>query len=97
MAHVDPLAAAPAPAKAIHWLKDLPRVAHGSAAHEQLLAVGYKLTADEAREIIATRKKDPAAYSLAEVRQAEAMLAALAAKPTISATRAMWKRPLSAD
>ena len=87
------LAQAPAqPGK--HWLKDMPKVAHGSEEHANLLAAGYGMTAAEAAEIVAARKKDPNAYSLGEVRRAQAMLAALEASPVVSAQREMWKRPV---
>ena len=81
------------PAK--HWLKDAPTVTHGTPAHADLLAVGYQMTVEEAQEIISARAKNPSAYSIAEVRKAEALVAALKAKPVVSATRPMWKRPLS--
>lgn len=89
------MALAQIPAESVHWLKDAPTVAPGSPAHADLLAVGYQMTVEEATEIIATRAKNPAAYSIAEVRKAEALLAAFKATPRVTATRPMWKRPLS--
>lgn len=78
-----------------HFLKDLPHVAHGSPEHEQLLSAGYGMTAAEAKEIVAAREANASAYSIAEVRKAQALLEGLKAKPVITAKRQMWKRPLS--
>lgn len=83
------------PAEAKHWLKDVPKVRPGSDEHANLLAAGYGMTVEEAREIIAVREKNPAAYSIAEVRKAQALVQAIAAKPAISSARPMWKRPLA--
>lgn len=83
-------------AKALHWLNDIPRVKPGSPEHATLLAGGYGLTVEDAKEIVAARKADPNSYTIPELRKAEALLAAFAAKPKVTSTREMWHRPLPA-
>jgi hypothetical protein len=83
-------------AKALHWFNDIPRVKPGSPEHAVLLAGGYGLTVEDAKEIVASRKADPNSYSLPELRKAEALLQAFNAKPKPTSTREMWHRPLPA-
>jgi hypothetical protein len=58
-----------------------------------LLSAGYQMTVEEAQSIVAARKQDSTTYSIAEVRKAEALLAAYSATPKVVARRPMWKRP----
>lgn len=61
-----------------------------------LLAAGYQMTVEEAREIVAARAKDPTSYSIAEVRKAQALLQAYETAPHVTARRPMWKRSAAA-
>lgn len=57
-----------------------------------LLNAGYPdLTPERAEAIIRERAKNPATYSLDEVRQAEAFLAAWRATPQVVSTRPAWR------
>lgn len=77
---------------------DVERVAHGSDKHAELLAVGYQMTAEDAKAIVKANKETPGVYSLPEVRKAEAMLAALKyGKPPVVAKRKAWVRPIRAE
>lgn len=77
-----------------HWL-DVEKVQPKSKAHEQLLAVGYGMDLAEAQEIVDGRKKDPAAYTIPELRKAQAFIEAYNAKPVVTARREMFKGPLN--
>jgi len=57
-----------------------------------MLAAGYGMTADEARQIIAERDKDPHMWPWDSYQRAKAMLAALDAEPTVISKREGWKR-----
>lgn len=57
-----------------------------------LLAAGYQMTIAEAREVIKARAEDSTAYSIAELRKAQAMLEAYETPPTVTARREMWRR-----
>lgn len=55
---------------------------------ETYLSVGYGgMTAAQAQEIIAARKKDPGAFPFAEAQKAEAYMAAYRATPQVISKR----------
>jgi hypothetical protein len=58
-----------------------------------LLAAGYGMTIERARDVITERKKDPSSHSFEELRKAEAMLEAFNAAPKPTSKRQPFKRP----
>ena len=68
---------------------------HGSEGHAALLASGYGMTIEDARMTIKERAENPSAYSIGELRKAQAMIAAFEVGPEqlrpISTTPG-WKR-----
>ena len=63
------------------------RIEPGSKAMEQYLSVGYGMTVDQAKLIIAERDKNPALWPYEEYKKAKAMLAAFDAKPVAVSKR----------
>ena len=82
--------------KGLHWFNDIRRVKHGSPEHATLLAAGYGMTVEDAKDIVASRKADPNSHTIPELRKAQALLAAFAAKPVTTSTREAWHRPMPA-
>ena len=56
-------------------------VKHGSEGHAGLLASGYGMTVEDARMTIKEREANPSTYSIAELRKAQAMIAAFEVGP----------------
>lgn len=67
-------------------------VAPGSPQHEAMVSVGYSMTSEEAKAIVADWEKDHKSWPLEEVRKARAMLAALGTKPVAVSTDPGWQR-----
>ncbi|GAH01803.1 unnamed protein product [marine sediment metagenome] len=61
--------------------KEVEVVKHGSEGHDALLASGYGMTVEDARMIIKERAADSSTYSIKEVRNAQAMIAAFEVGP----------------
>lgn len=59
---------------------------------EALLRAGYHLTLAEAQAIIKEREADPRSYPYAELKKAQAFIAAYEATPRVISERAGWKR-----
>lgn len=69
-------------------MAQLLQIKPGTPEMETLLGVGYGgMTAAQAQEIIATRKKDSAAYPFAEAQRAEAFMAAYRGSPQVISKR----------
>lgn len=56
-----------------------------------LLASGYRMTIEEAKQIVAERDKDHTSWPFEEYRKAKAMLAAFEAEPQVISTRKPWQ------
>jgi hypothetical protein len=71
---------------------DIQPMRHGSPDHAALLEAGYGMSVADAQLVVESHKAQPGSFSIAEVRKSEGMLAALAARPKVTATRPMWRR-----
>lgn len=70
-----------------------PMVEPGSDEHAALLASGYGMSVDTARQIVKERNKRPELWPYEKFEQAKAMLAAFEARdPQPSSKRKPWKR-----
>jgi len=58
-----------------------PKIEFGSPEHAALLASGYGMTIEEARQILKERAKDPRLYPFEVEQKCRAMIAAFEAKP----------------
>ena len=56
------------------------------------LSIGYGMTLEEAKEIIAERKNDPNSHPYKRYRDAQAFLQAYTATPQVISTTPGWKR-----
>ena len=69
-----------------------PKIEFGSPEHAALLASGYGMTIEDAKQIIKERDKDPRLWPFEKYQQAKAMLAAFNAKPSlIINTKQPWR------
>jgi hypothetical protein len=70
-----------------------PMVKYGSPEHAALLAAGYGMTIDQARQIIKEREAKPELWPYEKYEQAQAMIAAFEVKnPQPGSTRQAWHR-----
>lgn len=80
------------PADSIQALADAqPKIKPGSVEHEALLATGYKMNKAEAQTIIKEYKANPASWPYAVLKNAQAFMEALGAKPQVISTRQPWR------
>ena len=68
------------------------KIEPGTPEMAERLSVGYGMTLEEAKEIIAERKNDPATHPYERYRNAQAFLEAYDAVPQVISTTPGWKR-----
>lgn len=67
-------------------------IENGTPEHAALLQVGYGMTIEDAKQLIADRERDPHLVPWEEFKKAQAMLQAFEAKPQVVNPKPGWRR-----